>query len=70
MHIHVLQKVKHSRAFSQSNFMLNDDMSGKLQPQNGTKASVVATLGLFYQTKNDDKVSHQVSSHGQLFRPY
>ena len=34
-----------------------------------TKASMVATRGLFYQ-KNDDNVSHQVNSHGQLFRPY
>ena len=36
-----------------------------------TKASMVAKLvGIFYQIKNDENVSYQVSSHGQLFRPY
>ena len=35
-----------------------------------TKVSVVVTQCLFYQNKKVKKMSHQVSSHGQLFRPY
>ena len=49
----------------------NDDMivvscSHKMN----TKPSMVAILGIFYPKNNDDKVSHLVSSHGQLFQPY